>query len=244
MFKILLIGHILGDYYFQSDKLCNGKINSNKSLINHAIRYSIILFLISFIFYTKTFFIHLIMIVCLPHLVIDLLKIKMLSCKKISKIHLYIYDQVIHILTLFFYCYLINHSGIINYRNWINIIGNNSIANVEIYISWVLLLLVIYKPSIITIKIFLHTFQWQDTTEKYKKGSPNAGSIIGVLERILILLILTMNAYSSIGLVITAKSVARYKKISEDPYFSENYLLGTLLSTIIAVISYILIIPS
>ena len=64
-----------------------------------------------------------------------------------------------------------------------------------------------------------------------------------MLERIFILLMLTINEYSSIGLVITAKSVVRYKKISEDPIFSEYYLLGTLLSTIIVIIAFLMIIP-
>lgn len=46
------------------------------------------------------------------------------------------------------------------------------------------------------------------------------GSFIGMLERILILLMLMINEYPSIGLIITVKSVVRYKKISEYPVFS------------------------
>lgn len=104
--------------------------------------------------------------------------------------------------------------------------------------------LVIIQPASITIKILLNNFQPQETTSNdVKQGIPNAGAFIGMLERILILLMLTINEYSSIGLVITAKSVVRYKKISEDPVFSEYYLLGTLLSTIIVIIAFLMIIP-
>ena len=43
--------------------------------------------------------------------------------------------------------------------------------------------------------------------------------------------------YSAVGLVLTAKSIARksiarYDRISKDQSFAEYYLLGTLLSTI------------
>ena len=107
-----------------------------------------------------------------------------------------------------------------------------------------MLLLVIIQPASITIKILLNNFQPQETTSNdVKQGIPNVGAFIGMLERILILLMLTINEYSSIGLVITAKSVVRYKKISEDPIFSEYYLLGTLLSTIIVIIAFLMIIP-
>ena len=40
--------------------------------------------------------------------------------------------------------------------------------------------------------------------------------------------------YSAVGLVLTAKSIARYDRISKDQSFAEYYLLGTLLSTICA----------
>lgn len=56
--------------------------------------------------------------------------------------------------------------------------------------------------------------------------------MIGTIERIIMLFFLLIKQYSSVGLVLTAKSIARYNKISEDKEFAEYYLLGTLLSTI------------
>ena len=50
-----------------------------------------------------------------------------------------------------------------------------------------------------------------------------------------------MNQYSAIGLVLTAKSIARYDKIAKEPDFAEYYLLGTLLSTVaVILISFII----
>ena len=47
---------------------------------------------------------------------------------------------------------------------------------------------------------------------------------------------LSIGQYSAVGLVLTAKSIARYDKISKDQVFAEYYLLGTLLSSIVAIV--------
>ena len=194
-------------------------------------------------YFSKTNYFYL-SIVCLSHFIIDFCKIKIHKLNIVSDIWLYFIDQLIHIVILFIYSYLLSSLDIINFNHWINRIGNNNILAIETFISWILLLLVIIQPAIITIKILLNNFQPQETTSNdVKQGIPNVGAFIGMLERILILLMLTINEYSSIGLVITAKSVVRYKKISEDSIFSEYYLLGTLLSTIIVIIAFLMIIP-
>ena len=47
-----------------------------------------------------------------------------------------------------------------------------------------------------------------------------AGSMIWLLERLVIGACLIYGQFASIGLVFTAKSIARYNKISEDPAFA------------------------
>ena len=66
----------------------------------------------------------------------------------------------------------------------------------------------------------------------------NAGKLIGTLERAIIALLLLVNQYAAIGLVLTAKSVARYEKLKEKN-FAEYYLLGTLLSTLLVIAAYL-----
>lgn len=61
--------------------------------------------------------------------------------------------------------------------------------------------------------------------------------MIGTLERIIMVIFISIGQYSAVGLVLTAKSIARYDRISKDQAFAEYYLLGTLLSTICAVIA-------
>jgi hypothetical protein len=68
-----------------------------------------------------------------------------------------------------------------------------------------------------------------------------AEGFIGLLERLIMLILLSINQYSAIGLVLTAKSIARYNKITENQEFAEYYLLGTLLSTVIVIGVYLII---
>ncbi len=66
------------------------------------------------------------------------------------------------------------------------------------------------------------------------QGKHGAGALIGVLERALILTFVLLHQYTAIGLVLTAKSIARYKEL-EDRNFAEYYLIGTLGSLLAAV---------
>jgi hypothetical protein len=61
------------------------------------------------------------------------------------------------------------------------------------------------------------------------------GEVIGVLERIIIFLLIISGHYEGITFVIAAKSIARFKQFSEDN-FSDYYLVGTLASSLTAII--------
>jgi hypothetical protein len=71
----------------------------------------------------------------------------------------------------------------------------------------------------------------------------NAGRLIGTLERIIIVIMVLLKQYAAIGLVFTAKSIARYDEITKNPSFAEYYLVGTLLSVIIAISAVLCIQP-
>jgi Protein of unknown function (DUF3307) len=62
------------------------------------------------------------------------------------------------------------------------------------------------------------------------------GEAIGILERLLIATFVLVGAEAAIGLVIAAKTLARFKQL-DDRDFAEYYLLGTLASVAVAAIS-------
>ena len=60
------------------------------------------------------------------------------------------------------------------------------------------------------------------------------GHFIGILERFLILTLVINNALTAVAFVFTAKSIARFSELN-NRQFAEYYLIGTLLSTAIAI---------
>ena len=72
--------------------------------------------------------------------------------------------------------------------------------------------------------------KYQPTKQEEMDTITGAGSMIGFLERLVIGACLIYGQFASIGLVFTAKSIARYNKISEDPAFADYYLIGSLFS--------------
>jgi Protein of unknown function (DUF3307) len=65
------------------------------------------------------------------------------------------------------------------------------------------------------------------------------GATIGVLERLIVSALVLVNASSAIGLVIAAKTLARFKQL-DDREFAEYYLLGTLASVAVAILTSLL----
>ena len=68
---------------------------------------------------------------------------------------------------------------------------------------------------------------------------PRIGATIGVLERLLIVVLVLTGAEVAIGLVIAAKTLARFRQL-DDRAFAEYYLLGTLASVSVALASGLL----
>ncbi len=66
------------------------------------------------------------------------------------------------------------------------------------------------------------------------------GRAIGILERLIVLTLVLVDAWGALGLILAAKSIARFKKL-EERHFSEYYLIGTLASVFIAMVSGLLV---
>ena len=71
-------------------------------------------------------------------------------------------------------------------------------------------------------------------------GAPaRIGATIGALERLLIVVLLLTGAEAAVGFVIAAKTIARFKQL-DDRGFAEYYLLGTLASVSVAIVTALL----
>ena len=244
MIKVLLylflIGHILGDYYFKSFEFSKGNNELFKNLVKDSIKYLFCLIGTLLPIINKSILIY-IFVIAIVNFIINYYQyfLHFKIFKNVKEEYTYIFKQIIHIVVIFVVVDIITFQQSIEYISIINQYINKYSIDLLNLISWLLIILIIIKPISTTIKIFLD--KYKPSMKSEISGVNNAGFLIGVMERIFILLMLFIKRYSTIGLVLTAKSIVRYNKIIEEPEFSEYYLLGTLMSTILVIITFFLV---
>ena len=248
MFKIVfiyfLLIHMIGDYYLQTNTLAEEKNRSKKKLCQHGLIYLIASCVCILPVFSPALLLAAILF-SISHFVIDLIKSayikRCLNYDAEKERLLYLWDQFFHIVCIFAIAFIwsaqnFEFNAMPGIEDAFKTIG----IPLGSFLLWVTALLFIWKPANITIKQMLcvhRPCEGEDKTEDRQTGG-----FIGLLERLIILILLSINQYSAIGLVLTAKSIARYNRIAEDQEFAEYYLLGTLLSTVIVIGGYLVII--
>lgn len=234
-FIVLLILHLIGDFYFQTTKIakcknaqvslqCNSckkcktgaKINK-KYMFLHTLLYIIPFFLLFLITDYLTTIICLI-IIFVTHALIDTI-----TCclnKKFKQTIVFIADQFIHIVILFVICKVCT----------LNTFFNEYIDIIKIVLS----ALVLTAPcSIFINKLFKDIYPDTDI-----EGVFDVGSIIGIIERFLVFIFACFGNFAAVAIIITVKTWARNEDLKEKD-FRNKYLLGTLASLTMALVVFI-----
>lgn len=232
MFGLILM-HILGDFYLQTNKIAKAKANNDndnslfinyKYLTIHSLLYCIPF--ISLFFIQKWYWSLLILfIIFISHWITDLF-----TCwfkRKTKTTFALLLDQTIHIMVLFlmFKFFDYDTSMLVQYDK-------------IIYGSTIILFLI--KPSIIFIDhIFYDVFKNTNGSSSNTADDSNfdIGSIIGVFERIIVIILCIFNAITAIAIIITVKTWARSNDIKTKEGFGNKYLVGTLASISLALIA-------
>ncbi len=162
------------------------------------------------------------------HLLTDVMKSWLMRNRPLKN-HFFT-DQFIHLSVIVLVVIAYNHYA-----------GINLIYDIKPHTAAVITAFVLNaKPGNIIIKNLFDVFSIKvppGNTGKHSEGLPNAGKIIGIVERYVALALIIMSQYAAVGLIVAAKSILRF----QDPIKNEYVLIGTLLSFGIAIISGILI---
>jgi hypothetical protein len=250
LFLVLLIVHLLGDFYLQTPGLAAKKEDAYSGLVFHALIYAGII-LLAFAVVDAPWWIF--AIAAVAHWLIDSLK-WLLRNKHFSKAALFGVDQVLHLLVLVLLAHFSPEAGL---RPWLATLG---ISNT--FWAWAALLLLILKPVNVSVDILFEKYalaaKEESSRQDQKKNSTGAenpasepvvkplevegaGAWVGTLERLITVLFASLGQYAAMGLLMAAKSMARYDKISKGPAFAEYYLIGTLFSLLMAIAAYLVI---
>ncbi|WGK64622.1 DUF3307 domain-containing protein [Croceiramulus getboli] len=216
-----LIAHLLADYTFQSAKAARSK---NKKGINSKYFkwHILIVFICSFLLAFDWRFLPAAFGITLIHAIIDAAKPKVLNRGRLKKYAFFI-DQVLHLLVILAVVNLY-----LEYQVWNPLlVGAWPLA----YLVLPGLFLLCSKPSNIIIKEIFYTASVSFVDQR--TDLPNAGRLIGIIERWLVLLFVIIGQFSAVGFLIAAKSILRFK--DGDLLKTEYVLIGTMLSFGIAI---------
>jgi len=221
-----LLAHILLDFFFQTKKSAQHK--NEKGFKSRFLYFHVLLcFLLSWVFSLQINFFIAALIITVFHFLIDGFKPFFGRIKRLSPYIFYL-DQLLHLLILVIV--------VLGFGYWK---GIHPSIEVNLNYKFLMILaayLICLKPTNIFIR---EVFKSTDIQVSSDNEMPNAGKVIGILERILTLTLILVSQYSAVGFLIAAKSILRYR--SDETLKSEYVLIGTLLSFGMAVILGIII---
>ncbi len=215
-----ILAHFLADYTFQNDKKARDKNKygfKSKFLKWHIL----IVFVTSWLLSFQLKFVFASLIIAFTHWLIDGFKPKFNRGK-----YRFFIDQVLHlsivVLVSYFYYKKVG-------------LENSFIAIPAKYLLIILAFFLTEKPTNILIREIFKLYKIK--FENAKNELLNAGKLIGIIERWLILLFVFLDQYEAIGFLIAAKSILRYNPNNDNKDFNktEYVLVGTMLSFFIAI---------
>ncbi|TII06935.1 DUF3307 domain-containing protein [Streptococcus suis] len=227
----LLIAHFLSDFTFQSQALADAKKLHFKALFMHLFIVAIPLLILALLTPVQSG--DLFFQVWLSHLAIDYVKYflnKHHWIKDSWEAGAFLADQLLHIISIIILYHTIG----------VNVSSHSLWIEPNYLLLQILFIFLISKPVNILFKLYFSKYQVAEGEEE--QTVTGAGALIGQLERLIMGIFLLLGQYTAIGLVFTAKSIARYDKISKSQAFAEYYLIGSLFSIISVLVLYVLLI--
>ena len=232
LYKFILlqfIAHLLGDFIFQPHSWTIKK--KRKALTWYHLWHALVVFLFSYSLSFDYGFLQSALLLTLIHFVIDILKSYFqLNFRKIESFYFFT-DQIIHLSSMLII------SSIYYFHRGVDFIYEIPLQYIAIVAGFIFCA----KPSNILIKNIFTSLEIAIPTienkEDENKDLPNAGKLIGITERFLVLALILVGQFSAVGLIIAAKSILRFRDNKKNEYV----LVGTMLSFGIATILGILI---
>lgn len=239
--ELLVLGHLLGDFYFQSDKIAKEKTNKFTYLLFHIMIYGLCVGMpLVYLAQKRILASGAIILIMIMHGIVDKVKIYAESKYLMRRWLIFLIDQALHLVVIIITYWSLE---IETSKSEIEFMG----VGIHEIICIIVMMLICWRPASLFITTVFDSLSASnienngliskdDNEVDTEKESIRAGRWIGILEREIILVLGLMGQYSAIGFVLTAKSLARYKQL-ENREFAERYLVGTLISAFIAFIN-------
>jgi hypothetical protein len=230
IFILQIIAHLLADFILQPQKYADEK--NNKGFKSNFLKWHILLvFLFSWIFSFQIYFATGALLIAAIHWLTDGIKVRILNNRYLSRYAFFI-DQSVHLLLIF-----------IITRLYFSFFETATVLNLSVSVEKLAIILgyvFCSKPSNIVIKEIFAVYSINVKKESPESTElPNAGKLIGIIERWLVLTFILLGQFDGVGFLLAAKSILRFK--DTDILKTEYVLIGTMLSFGLAISSWVLI---
>jgi hypothetical protein len=234
---VLMVAHIVGDFFLQTGDTAHRKNASMRLLASHALIYSACMTCASFASFPLGNAWIAALALSLSHFAVDGVK-AMATRKKPERdnVVLFVLDQFLHAATILILTRILQPS-VMEYAYPMGLLLEYvNYEQVRATFGILLIYLICFQPAAVFIKKLLQKPMGADHTKVSAKSTQEStGRLIGILERFTILTLGLMGQLGAIGLIIAAKSLARFSQLA-DKDFAERYLVGTLASVLIALV--------
>jgi uncharacterized protein DUF3307 len=224
----LLIAHLIGDFFLQTNALVRQKEQAkwrSPFLYIHVLLH----FVLMIIIIADVGFWKVALGITILHLLMDGLKLQFQTQQ--TKRNWFLLDQVFHILVI-----------VAGWSWYQQVSFNIALLSDQRVLAVIVAVLFIMKPASLVIKMVISRWAPRFTPGKIQtevESLENAGQLIGIMERLLILVFILLNRWEGIGFLLGAKSIFRFGDLTEakDTRLTEYVLIGTLLSFILAIMT-------
>jgi hypothetical protein len=232
---LLVLGHVLGDFTFQTDELAANKHRAG-ALVTHTV---IVVFVhvLAFIPLLTTRTIHIVLLVGILHLFVDAASARWRKREQTSA-WLFLGDQTVHLIALVGVWYLCapaawTASPVLAAVNSGSSVPWSTLTAGAMYVS-------AFAFANEGGNAIVRGVLPEDGPEPDDQDDLEVGSLIGTLERWIVLLLGFAGRWEAVVLVVGVKSIARFEELKERT-FAEYFLVGTLTSVLVAITTVILV---
>jgi hypothetical protein len=224
VFYVLVLSHLVADFYCQSDAFCAAKESKGFCAWQQYV-HALVVMGCAWLMVGHVAFWWGALLIGVSHLILDGLKHYVRERKGVFFI-----DQALHIAILVLVAYLFREQSSELLAAW---------GWETKYAVYAIGILLIGKPANVIIQKIFQMFDLQiPTSAQSEEGSRSllqAGHVIGVAERVMAFVFVLVQQYEALGFLIAAKSILRFG--DKETARTEYVLVGTLLSYMIAVLS-------
>ena len=209
-----LLAHLVSDFYLQTETSCKSKAD-NVFKSRHLYFHALITLVCAWLFSLTVGYWWAALVIAVLHLIIDGLKS---VCKNLKGA--FFIDQLLHLAVIV--------AAVVIYNNVCEVALPAWLPETKVLL-WIVAFVFCLRPANFFIQnIFKEAKISVPTNGEENQSLPNAGHVIGNVERMLTLVFVMLGQYEAIGFLLAAKSLLRFRET--DTVKSEYVLVGTLLS--------------